>query len=209
MLALSSVGIPFRPINPKSVDALQDFAVKSGFIINFDPAWRTIMTMRVICAWLLMCAICFGQTYQVYTPDPAWMNVLHLPMDADISVKTKGRKYQGYIQHADDNYLVIMSSEKSMFGPGRRWIPRKLAKDQILEVRLNRRMLSGLAGGAVGVGAGAAVGLIVDSRYKNGDMYGLVAFVLGLVGGLIGAAVSHTHPFIKGKTIYLKAVDKN
>ena len=55
---------------------------------------------------------------------------MNLPTDADISIKTKGGKYQGYVRQTGEDYLVIMSSEKSIRGPGRQWISRKLLKDQ-------------------------------------------------------------------------------
>ena len=180
--------------------------------VKVAPAAKILYTevkisvlMRVICVWFLMCVIGVGQAYPDYVSDPAWLNVVNLPIHADISVRTKSGKYQGYAQQTGENYLVILSSEKSMIGHGRQWVSRKLTKDQILEVRFNKRMLSGLAGGAIGVGAGAATGLIADSRYKNGDMYGLIAVVLGLVGGLLGGAIGHTHPFIKGEKIYSKS----
>ena len=160
-------------------------------------------TTRVICAWLLMCAIGFGQAYPDYVPDPAWLSVVNLPVDTDISVKTKRGKYEGYVRETDDDYLVIVSSGR--FSDGRRWVSRKFTKDEILEVRLNQRMLSTLAAGAIGAGAGIAVGKIAESRSKSesDDMKGLITAVLGLLGGLLAGAVGHSNPFI-GKKIYSK-----
>jgi len=167
------------------------------------------MKMRVICVWLLVCVIGIGQAYPDYVSDPAWLNVVNLPVYTDISVKTKGGKYQGYVEQTGEDYLLIMSSEKSMMGRGRQLISRKLTKDQILEVRLNKRMLSGLAGGGIGAGAGIAAGLIAGSRVENKEMNGLVTFVAGFVFGLIGAAVGYNFPFVKGEKIYSKTKEKN
>ena len=115
-------------------------------------------------------------------------------------IKTKQEKYQGHLQQADLDSLVILSSERAH--PGRRLITRKLMKDQILEVRLNKRLLSTIVGGVIGAGIGFSIGAIAGSRAKNKEMNGVVETTLGFAGGLLGSLVGHNVPFIKGKKIY-------
>ena len=125
---------------------------------------------------------------------------MNLPVDTDVSIKTKLGKYQGFVQQVESDSLDLLSSEAAH--PGRRWIFRQLMKDQILEVRLNQRMMSALVGGAIGIGIGVGLGAIADARSKSNEDRGLMPMALGIVGGAIGSAVGKCNPFIKGERIY-------
>jgi len=131
-----------------------------------------------------------------------WAAVEGLSNSADISIKTKqGKKLQGDFDSANPERIVIWSQERAF--PGRKIVRREIARNNVKEVRLNRRFVSAAAGAAIGVGVGVGVGAAVDSQYSSNEDRGLLGAVLGILGAAIGAGIGKTHPFIKGKLIYV------
>ncbi len=131
-----------------------------------------------------------------------WAAVEGLVWGTDISVKTKqGKKLQGSFESASPNRIVVEANERAF--PGRKVVRREIGRDEVKEVRLNRRGASALAGAAIGLGVGIGIGVAVDAPYPNHEDRGLIAGTLGALGGLIGAGIGKTHPSVKGKLIYV------
>lgn len=155
--------------------------------------------MRSLVTLVLIVAI-FVTSALAQTGD--WAAVEGLPSGADISIKTKqGSKYQGNLDSVTPELLILWSQERDF--PGRKFVRREIPRADVKQVRLNRRLASVAAGAAIGAGIGVGVGAIADSQARSNEDNGLIGFVLGLLGALIGAGIAKSHPFIKGKTIYL------
>lgn len=131
-----------------------------------------------------------------------WAAVEGLASGTDVSVKTKqGKKYQGEVDSANSERLIIWSQERDF--PGRKIVRREVARAEIKQIKLNHRLTSIAAGAAIGAGIGVGIGAAVDSQYSSNEDRGLLGVVLGLLGAAIGAGIAKSHPFLKGKTIYL------
>ena len=152
--------------------------------------------MRI--CFLLLLLFCTNSFAQTQLSD--WQNVMNLSINTDVSIKTKQKTYQGLINKVELDSLQLYSSEPAM--PGRKWVYRILMRNEILEIRMNRRTISGIVGGAIGAGIGVSTGAIIESQSRSNENKGLLTAILGIVPGLIGSAIGHSHPFIKGKTIY-------
>jgi len=55
----------------------------------------------------------------------------------------------------------------------------------------------------IGAGIGVGIGAAVDAHYPSDEEHGVLGVILGFMGAGIGAVIAKSHPFIKGKAIYL------
>jgi len=131
-----------------------------------------------------------------------WTNVQNLPLDSAISVKTKrGNKYHGELVNVTPESLTIDSDERGF--PGRVIRRRELRREDIKEVRFVAQVASALAGAGIGAGVGGAIGAGLESASKSKEDRGLATGALATLGSLIGLAIAHHNPFVKGKLVYV------
>jgi len=131
-----------------------------------------------------------------------WAAVEGLGQGTDITIKTKqGRSYRGEVDSVAVDHLTFWSQERDF--PGRRLVRRDIARTDVKQVRLNHRWWSVAAGAGIGAGIGMGIGAAVDASYSSNEDRGLLGPVLGLLGAAIGAGIAKSHPFIKGKSIYV------
>jgi hypothetical protein len=131
-----------------------------------------------------------------------WAAVEGLAQGTDISIKTKqGRNYRGEVDSVAVNRLTLWSQEHDF--PGRKLVRREIARADVKSVRPNHPWISIAAGAGIGAGIGIGIGSAVDAHYPNNEDRGLLGEVLGILGAAIGAGIAKSHPFIKGKAIYV------
>ncbi len=162
--------------------------------------WPAVPRYRCVALSLVLALACQSSLAQAGLTD--WRNVQNLPPDSAISVKSRtGAKYHGKLFSVTADSLTIDSDERAF--PGRVVKRRALNREDVQEVRLVAPMASLFAGGAIGAGLGAAIGVGLDSTAKSHESRGLIAGVLAVLGAAIGIALAHHHPFVKGKRIYV------
>ena len=161
----------------------------------FSPrSTRKLATLTFLCLLSL-------QSVVAQTGPGDWTNVQNLEIGSDICLKTKqGRKLQGRLDSVSGEKLSLWSSERDF--PGRITVRREVPREYVKEIRMNHRAVSVVAGAAIGLGIGVAAGAIVDSQARSREDNGILGATLGLFGGLAGAAIGRTFPFIKGKRVY-------
>lgn len=131
-----------------------------------------------------------------------WAAVEGLAPGTDISIKTRqGRNYRGEVDSVDPYQLVLWSQERAF--PGRKLVRREIARADVKQVRMNHPWISMAAGAGIGAGLGIGIGAAVDAHYPSNEDRGLLGVVLGFLGAAIGAGVAKSHPFIKGRSIYV------
>lgn len=131
-----------------------------------------------------------------------WAAVEGLKPGEDLQVKTRqGETYQGELESADPERLVIWSHERSF--PGRVVVQRELRRDDVKQVRSNHRYISAGVAAAIGAGVGIGLGAAIDARARSNEDNGLAGAVFGILGGTLGGILGKTHPFIHGAPIYL------
>jgi hypothetical protein len=131
-----------------------------------------------------------------------WTSVQNLPLDSAISVKTKrGDKYHGELVKVTRESLTIDSDERGF--PGRVIRRRELRREDIKEVRFVAQLASALAGAAIGAGVGGGIAAGLESTAKSKEDRGLAIGTLAILGSLIGLAIAHHYPFVKGKLVYV------
>ena len=155
---------------------------------------------RVIASTLALLLTSSSSLAQSTSSD--WSTVQNLASGLVLSVRTRtGAKYHGEMVTATPDSLIINSDERAF--PGRTVRRREFARSEVREIRLTAYGASLAAGAVIGGAAGAGIGVALDSTAKSHEYRGVVAFVLGVLGAGIGAAIAHHHPFVKGKKIYV------
>ena len=132
-----------------------------------------------------------------------WNNVKDIAVGSDIWIKGTNGNVSGAFESADDLEIHVREWRRRPFVGGSYSRPRVLRRDEVRLVRFAHRGLSALAGGAIGVGAGAGIGAALDAPYPNHEARGIAMFVLGLFGGLIGEGVGEHTAFLHGPKIYV------
>lgn len=127
-----------------------------------------------------------------------WNNVRILDSGETIAVKTKlGEKYEGRFDHATADRLYVIVHVPHVM---QRII--ELHKDEVKEVRKKlARVTSLVICTGAGLGAGLALGAIVDAKDKYGEDPGLGKAVLGFLGASFGAAIGARASF-NGRRVY-------
>src|SRR5579883_2808999 len=125
--------------------------------------------------------LCLQGAMAQSTASGSWSAVEALAPGSDISVKTtQGLKLQGTVDSVSEIGLVIWSSERRF--PGRATVRREIPREEVREIRMNRRGLSTLAGAAAGAGLGIAIGAPIDAQARSNEDRGVVTAVLALLG---------------------------
>jgi hypothetical protein len=155
-------------------------------------------SLTLALAFALACQSCLAQG-QAIPGD--WTQVQALAIGTTISVRTRaGAKCQGELVGVTPDSIAIDSDEPTF--AGRRVHHREFKRENIREIRLLKPVTSVLAGAGIGAGIGAAVGISIDAGAKvNGYRVPLALLITGL-GAVVGAALAHHDPFIKGNKIY-------
>lgn len=131
-------------------------------------------------------------------PSSDWAVVEDIPPGWRIVVVTEFT-FPCIFVHASHDELVCRI-------PQRHWEERNLPetrvrRDRIREVRVDRRNgTNALMGGAIGGGAGAIFGSIVNPGSRGPSAYGL-----GVIGTFLGARMGNDVHLLKGKVIFRAA----
>ncbi len=130
-----------------------------------------------------------------------WTNVQRLPAGQLIRVRFQHHVTICGFNSADDEELICTQKRTVFFVPVRSVI--RLRRADVQSVRISRHAASTALGAAIGVGAGAGIGAAIDDSAKNKVEEGhLMAVVMGLLGGPIGAGIGSHNDFLSGPLIY-------
>lgn len=100
--------------------------------------------------------------------------------------------------------VEVEPAQLTCLGP-RRFFGRRqatFARDEVQLVRLTRKALSAVAGGALGAGAGIGIGVAVDQGATRAEDPNLPEFLFGLLGAAVGAGVGGSTEFVPGAVVY-------
>jgi len=131
-----------------------------------------------------------------------WDNLRALDAGSGIWVRTKaGKKYHGEFVHVTEDMLWFNSDEAHF--PGRRWIQRRVPRENVKEVRHFSQGAAIAVSSAIGLAIGVGIGAAIDAKapVPNDDPH-LGVVIFGMLGGMFGTAVGSHGTFIKGRTIY-------
>ena len=130
-----------------------------------------------------------------------WDRVKAVDPGTAIRVKgERGRPFQCELVQVDDAQLICSKTRTILFFPVTD--RREFRRGQVREVRLTKRLLSGVAGAAIGIGAGVGLGYALENQATRNEDPGLLQFVFGLLGGLVGEAIGQGTDFLGGPVIY-------
>lgn len=131
-----------------------------------------------------------------------WNNVKNIAAGTDVWIKGAHGNVSGAIESVDDGMVRLLEWKRRPFIGGSYSRRRVIARSEVKQVRFAKRAVSALAGGALGVAAGAGIGAAIDAPHPNHEDRGIAMFVLGLFGGLIGESVGEHTAFVHGEKIY-------
>jgi len=158
---------------------------------------------RSLAAMALVCFLA-GSTAYSQSGLGDWKNVQNLDPGTQVVVKTVGRdKYSGRLVNVTADSLAMDSDERGF--PGRVTRRRTVRRAEVREVRLRRQGASMLAGGAIGGGAGAAIGGAIEASAKSGEDRGVVLVVLTGLGFALGVLIGRHANIVKGRRVYVAA----
>lgn len=132
-----------------------------------------------------------------------WSNVRNIAVGTDVWIQGTHGNASGAYESADQDSVTVLEWRRRPLIGGRYSRRRVLARSEVRQVRFAKRALSALAGGAIGVAAGAGIGAAVDAPSRDHEARGVVMVVLGLFGGLIGEGVGEHTAFVHGEKIYV------
>jgi hypothetical protein len=158
-------------------------------------SWRSVVA--ILLAFLLAGSTVFSQSGL-----GDWKNVQTLAPGTQVVVKTvASEKYFGRLVNVTGDSLSIDSDERAF--PGRVTRRRAIRRVEVREVHLRRQGASILAGGAIGGGAGATIGGVIEASAKSGEDRGVALVVLTGLGFALGALIGRHANIAKGKRIYV------
>ena len=124
-------------------------------------------------------------------------------VDAGTAIRVKGERGRPFaceLVQVDDAQLTCSKTRTILFFPVT--VRRVFQRGEVREVRLTRRLLSGLGGAAIGIGAGVGLGYALENQATRNEDPGLLQFVFGLLGGVVGEAIGQGSDFLGGPVIY-------
>ncbi len=150
--------------------------------------------------WLLL-GFLSPMLLHAQTNPVGWDSLKRVAPDQSIRVRAMARRGSTcrFVQ-ADDSTLTCVSRRSVFFVPVERTL--QFPRTEVRSVRLSHQGLSTLVGTAIGAGAGAGIGAGLDATAKSHEDGNLLAAVLGLLGGVIGAGVGQHTDFLAGPVVY-------
>jgi hypothetical protein len=78
----------------------------------------------------------------------------------------------------------------------------RFAREHIHQIRLEHRIVSGVAGAAIGTAAGVGIGVTVTIPSRDPEARPLTMYWLGIAGGIVFAIIMSKISPVHGKVIY-------
>jgi hypothetical protein len=170
---------------------------------------------RFVAVMVALCVLAVQAGAQVVVPRKGnWDNVRNLPRGTLISVKwalaDKSTQTVRCVFHsADETEVVCGHWSRPRLAPYPVFQPSQpdryvFPRAQVVQVRIENEDLQTSESTVAGALAGAVVGGIAGYNCCRNGYSGRpgAAGVLSLVGALVGGAIGHSHPFVRGRLIY-------
>ncbi len=150
--------------------------------------------------WLLLGFLC-PMLLHAQTNSAGWDSLKRVAPDQSIRVRAMARRGSTCrLVQADDSTLTCVSRRRVFLVPVVRTL--RFSRTEVRSVRLSHQGLSALVGTAIGAGAGAGIGFGLDATAKSHEDGDLLAVVMGLLGGIVGAGIGQDTDFLAGPVIY-------